>query len=71
MNKTLTITVIALVAVVMGFGSVAPMIPQAYADVQTTGLVSKCALLDDALDKSTLTEDEKHSILVKAGCALT
>jgi hypothetical protein len=31
MNKTLTITTIALVAVVMGMSAVAPMIPQAAA----------------------------------------
>ncbi len=33
MNKTLTITVIALVAVVMGFSAVAPAIPMAYSHV--------------------------------------
>ena len=32
MNKTLTISVIALVAVVMGMSAVAPMIPQAEAE---------------------------------------
>ena len=31
MNTTLTITTIALVAVVMGMSAVAPMIPQAFA----------------------------------------
>ena len=31
MNKTMTITVIALVAVVMGMAAVAPMIPDAFA----------------------------------------
>ena len=31
MNKTLAITAIVLVAVVMGMSAVAPMIPQAYA----------------------------------------
>ena len=32
MNKTLVITTIALVAVVMGFSAVAPVIPLAYAE---------------------------------------
>ena len=31
MNKTMTITVIALVAVVMGMSAIVPMLPEAYA----------------------------------------
>ena len=36
MNKTLAITTIVLVAVVMGMSTIAPMIPQAYASHRHT-----------------------------------
>jgi len=67
MNKTLAITAIALVAVVMGISAIAPMIPQVYAD-RHTGDPDRCRILQTQLDGAGLSEDLIKQILERSGC---
>jgi hypothetical protein len=68
MNKTLTITTIALVAVVMGMSAVAPMIPMVEADKGDTSSPDRCRVLEDKLNSADLDERTIEFILEKAGC---
>jgi len=67
MNKTLAITAIALVAVVMGISAVAPMIPQVYAD-RHTGDLDRCKILEINLEGAGLSDDLIKQILERARC---
>jgi hypothetical protein len=68
MNTTLTITTIALVAVVMGFSAVAPMIPVAEADKGDPGSPDRCRILEDRLNQAGVDPRLIEQILEKAGC---
>jgi len=68
MNKTLAITTIALVAVVMGMSAVT----SAMASPDETPSEQKCRKLTEALEKAVsegkLSEIRAKAILLKAGC---
>ena len=68
MNKTLTITTIALVAVVMGMSAIAPMIPMAEADKGDPGAPDRCRILTEKLTAAGIDPDRIKAILERAGC---
>ena len=68
MNKTLTITTIALVAVVMGMSAVAPMIPMVEADKGGASDPDKCRIIVEKLTAAGVDKDRIKAILERVGC---
>ena len=67
MNKTMTITVITLVAVIMGFGTIAPILPPAEARCSDCLVISNIGSSGEVIPhaKCTITYDKNGKTVSK------